>query len=153
MLLCLVGTPSGVAKENTNDTIIVTAMATDQDTNDTLIYTLWYGISADSITTKGVSSDTTRSGTSVTLTQTGLNNNTTYYFTVTVTDSKDTVSSNVNSQKTLCRGDACSGGGYNNEPCTDCSETGKVTCSSCNGGGTIVCPNTCTNRKCNMFKL
>jgi len=88
MLLCLVGTPSGVAKENTNDTIIVTAMATDQDTNDTLIYTLWYGISADSITTKGVSSDTTRSGTSVTLTQTGLNNNTTYYFTVTVTDSK-----------------------------------------------------------------
>ncbi|MCI8291822.1 MAG: hypothetical protein HFJ25_06250 [Clostridia bacterium] len=143
MLQCLVGTPSGTAKTNTNDTIIVTAMATDQDANDTLTYTLWYGTSADSITTKGVSSDPTKQGTSVMLTQAGLSNDTMYYFKVAVSDGTDIVESNSNNIKTYCLGIYCNGGGYNYLTCSTCNGNKTTTCSACSGSGSISC-STCS---------
>ena len=143
MLQCLVGTPTGTAKTNTNDTIIVTAMATDQDANDTLTYTLWWGTSADSITTKGVSSNPTKQGTSVMLTQAGLSNDTTYYFKVVVSDGIDTVESNSNNIKTYCLGIFCNGGGYNYLTCSTCNGAKTTTCSACGGSGNISC-STCS---------
>ena len=131
MLQCLVGTPTGTAKTNTNDTIIVTAMATDADVNDTLTYTLWYGTSADSITTKGVSSAPTKQGTSVMLTQAGLSNDTTYYFKVVVSDTLDEKESVEISVKTMCRGTHCSGGWYTYPTCSNCNGNKKVTCTRC----------------------
>ena len=106
MLQCLVGTPTGTAKTNTNDTIIVTAMATDQDSNDTLTYTLWYGTSAANITTKGKSSNPTKQGETVRIEQNvGLSNDTMYYFKVVVTDGTDEVTSKECNESTYCKGE------------------------------------------------
>jgi len=130
MLLCLVGTPSGVAKENTNDTIIVTAMATDQDTNDTLIYTLWWGESSDNLSETNITA-TGRSGQSVTLEKSGLSNDTRYWFKVVVSDGIDEDISGEGNEKTYCKGAYCSGGTITQVECSGCNGSGKVGCTIC----------------------
>jgi len=106
-------------------------MATDADENDMLTYTLWYGTSADSITTKGKSSAPTKQGESVTIEQNeGLSNDTMYYFKVVVTDGTDEVTSGINSVKTYCKGEYCSGGYYTYTPCRNCSD-GSLSCTNC----------------------
>ncbi|MCI8393815.1 MAG: hypothetical protein HFJ23_08880 [Clostridia bacterium] len=130
MLLYLVGTPSGVAKENTNDTIIVTAMATDQDTNDTLIYTLWWGNSSGNLSKTNVTATGTP-GQSVTLEKGGLGNNTRYWFKVVVSDSIDEATSGEGSENTYCKGAYCSGGTITQVECSGCNGSGKVGCTIC----------------------
>ena len=127
---CLVGTPTGTAKTNTNDTIIVTAMATDADVNDTLTYTLWWGNSSGNLSKTNVTA-TGRSGQSVTLEKSGLSNDTRYWFKVVVNDSIDEATSGEANEKTYCKGDYCEGGSLTYPDCTLCSWTGKVRCGSC----------------------
>ena len=130
MLQCLVGTPTGTAKTNTNDTIIVTAMATDQDANDTLTYTLWWGNSSGNLSKTNVTA-TGRSGQSVTLEKSGLSNDTRYWFKVAVTDGMDEVTSGECNESTYCKGGYCSGGRYSYPTCAGCNGTGKVNCTTC----------------------
>ena len=132
MLLCLVGTPTGTAKTNTNDTIIVTTMATDQDANDTLTYTLWWGDSSGNLSKTNVTA-TGRSGQSVTLERSGLSNDTRYWFKVVVSDSIDEATSGEGNEKTYCKGEYCSGVSYTNVPCTKCKGNGQIVCLFCNG--------------------
>ena len=130
MLQCLVGTPTGTAKTNTNDTIIVTAMATDQDANDTLTYTLWWGNSSGNLSKTNVSA-TGRSGQSVTLEKSGLSNDTRYWFKVVVSDSIDEATSGEGNEKTYCKGTYCSGVSISYTTCTKCDSNHKVTCTVC----------------------
>ncbi|MCI8393766.1 MAG: hypothetical protein HFJ23_08595 [Clostridia bacterium] len=107
-------------------------MATDADENDMLTYTLWYGTSADNITTKGKSSEPTKSGQSVTIEQNeGLSNDTRYWFKVAVTDGMDEVTSGECNESTYCKGGYCSGGRYSYPTCAGCNGTGKVNCTTC----------------------
>ena len=138
MLQCLVGTPTGTAKTNTNDTIVVTAMATDQDANDTLTYTLWWGDSSGNLSKTNVTA-TGMSGQSVTLEKSGLSNDTRYWFKVVVSDGIDEATSGEGNEKTHCKGTYCSGGTYVDTTCTGCSGTGKVNCSGCSGTGKVTC--------------
>ena len=159
MLQCLVGTPTGTAKTNTNDTIIVTAMATDQDANDTLTYTLWWGDSSGNLSKTNIVASA-KQGNSVTLTQTGLSNDTRYHFKVVVSDGINDTSSNESNEKTYCKGDYCDGGYYEYPACTPCNGTGQITCtasgcvngkvncSNCSGTG-INGTETITCRTCN----
>ncbi|MCI8393730.1 MAG: hypothetical protein HFJ23_08410 [Clostridia bacterium] len=149
MLQCLVGTPTGTAKTNTNDTIIVTAMATDQDANDTLTYTLWWGNSSGNLSKTNVTA-TGRSGQSVTLEKSGLSNDTRYWFKVVVSDSIDEDTSGEGNEKTYCKGNYCSGGHYESTTCTPCNGTGKITCtaSGCvNGKVTKTCSGSFSSSK------
>ena len=130
MLQCLVGTPTGTAKTNTNDTLIVTAMATDQDANDTLTYTLWWGDSSGNLSKTNVTA-TGRSGQSVTLEKSGLNNDTRYWFKVVVSDSIDEATSGEGNEKTYCKGEYCSGVSISYTTCTKCDSNHKVTCTQC----------------------
>ena len=130
MLQCLVGTPTGTAKTNTNDTIIVTAMATDADVNDTLTYTLWWGNSSGNLSKTNVTA-TGRSGQSVTLEKSGLNNDTRYWFKVVVSDSIDEATSGEGNEKTYCKGEYCSGVSISYTTCTKCDSNHKVTCTQC----------------------
>ena len=130
MLQCLVGTPTGTAKTNTNDTIIVTAMATDQDANDTLTYTLWWGNSSGNLSKTNVTA-TGRSGQSVTLERSGLSNDTRYWFKVVVSDSIDEATSGEGNEKTYCKGEYCSGVSISYTTCTKCDSNHKVTCTQC----------------------
>ena len=130
MLQCLVGTPTGTAKTNTNDTIIVTTMATDQDANDTLTYTLWWGDSSGNLSKTNVTA-TGRSGQSVTLEKSGLNNDTRYWFKVVVSDSIDEATSGEGNEKTYCKGEYCSGVSISYTTCTKCDSNHKVTCTQC----------------------
>jgi len=99
-------------------------MATDADENDMLTYTLWYGTSADNITTQGKSSVPTKPGESVSIEQNeGLGNDTMYYFKVIVTDGTDEVTSGVNSAKTYCKGEYCSGPKTQPIDCSNCDRT------------------------------
>ena len=107
-------------------------MATDAEENDMLTYTLWYGTSADNITTQGKSSNPTKQGETVRIEQNvGLSNDTMYYFKVIVTDGTDEVTSKECNESTYCKGEYCSGGGYSYPTCTGCSGTGRVTCTTC----------------------
>ena len=130
MLQFLVGTPTGTAKTNTNDTIIVTAMATDQDANDTLTYTLWWGDSSGNLSKTNVTA-TGRSGQSVTLERSGLSNDTRYWFKVVVSDSIDEATSGEGNEKTYCKGEYCSGVSISYTTCTKCDSNHKVTCTQC----------------------
>ena len=130
MLQCLVGTPTGTAKTNTNDTIVVTAMATDQDANDTLTYTLWWGDSSGNLSKTNVTA-TGRSGQSVTFEKSGLNNDTRYWFKVVVSDSIDEATSGEGNEKTYCKGEYCSGVSISYTTCTKCDSNHKVTCTQC----------------------
>lgn len=130
MLQCLVGTPTGTAKTNTNDTIIVTTMATDQDANDTLTYTLWWGDSSGNLSKTNVTA-TGRSGQSVTLERSGLSNDTRYWFKVVVSDSIDEATSGEGNEKTYCKGEYCSGVSISYTTCTKCDSNHKVTCTQC----------------------
>jgi len=83
-------------------------MATDADENDMLTYTLWYGTSADNITTKGKSSELTKPGETVTIEQNeGLSNDTRYWFKVVVTDGTDEATSEKCNESTYCKGVLC----------------------------------------------
>ena len=108
-------------------------MATDADENDMLTYTLWYGTSADNITTKGKSSTPTKPGESVSIEQNeGLSNDTRYWFKVVVTDGTDEVTSGIENEKTYCKGEYCNGVSYSYETCTKCDSTHKIKCPQCN---------------------
>ena len=107
-------------------------MATDADENDMLTYTLWYGTSADNITTKGKSSTPTKPGESVSIEQNeGLSNDTRYWFKVVVSDGVDEVTSGECNESTYCKGGYCSGGRYSYPTCAGCNGTGKVNCTTC----------------------
>ena len=133
----VVETPTGTAKANTNNTIIVTAKATDEDENTTLTYTLWWGTSSGNLSATNITKTGT-SGQAVTLEKSELSNDTTYYFKVVVSDGTDSATSGQNSAKTYCLGTYCSGGTYAQITCTSCGGTGKgqaITqkCTACNG--------------------
>ncbi len=107
-------------------------MATDAEENDMLTYTLWYGTSADNITTQGKSSNPTKQGETVRIEQNvGLSNDTMYYFKVVVTDGTDEVTSEKCNENTYCLGSYCSGGGINYPTCTGCNGSGKIDCIKC----------------------
>ena len=108
-------------------------MATDADIDDMLTYTLWYGTSADNITTKGKSSAPTKPGESVTIEQNeGLSNDTRYWFKVVVSDGIDEATSGEFNENTYCKGEYCSGVNSVYETCTaNGCNGGKVTCTLC----------------------
>ena len=115
-------------------------MATDADENDMLTYTLWYGTSADNITTQGKSSAPTKQGETVTIEQNeGLGNDTEYWFKVVVTDGVDEATSGECNENTYCKGEYCSGVSYSYETCTKCDSNHQRNCPYCNGLGRIVC--------------
>ena len=115
-------------------------MATDVDENDMLTYTLWYGTSADNITTKGKSSNPTKQGESVTIEQNeGLSNDTRYWFKVVVTDGTDEAASRECNESTYCKGEHCEGISYSYEACTKCDSSGKLECTYCRGLGGSAC--------------
>ncbi len=108
-----------------------------------LTYTLWYGTSADNITTQGKSSVPTKQGETVRIEQNdGLSNDTMYYFKVVVTDGTDEITSDKCNESTYCKGEYCEGGYYTYPDCPNCVN-GKVVCTS-NGcvGGYINCSGT-----------
>ena len=140
---CLVGTPTGTAKTNTNDTIIVTAKATDEDANTTLTYTLWWGSSSGNLSATNITKTGT-SGQAVTLEKSDLSNDTTYYFKVVVSDGVDSDTSGQSSAKTYCLATHCGGGTYTYPNCTSCGGTGKIQCSNCRGNGSVTSSTTCS---------
>ena len=115
-------------------------MATDADENDMLTYTLWYGTSADNITTQGKSSVPTKPGESVSIEQNeGLGNDTMYYFKVIVTDGTDETTSDKCNESTYCKGEYCSGVSYSYETCETCNGNKAITCPSCKGAWSQAC--------------
>ena len=115
-------------------------MATDADENDMLTYTLWYGTSADSITTKGKSTNPTKQGETVRIEQNvGLSNDTEYWFKVVVTDGMDEITSDKCNESTYCKGEYCEGVSYSYEACTRCDSNHKITCTKCSGLGYTRC--------------
>ena len=97
-----------------------------------LTYTLWYGTSADSITTKGKSSAPTKQGETVTIEQNeGLSNDTRYWFKVVVTDGTDEVTSRECNESTYCKGEYCEGVSYSYTECTKCQGNGIIYCNWC----------------------
>ena len=120
-------------------------MATDADVNDMLTYTLWYGTSADNITTQGKRSEPTKQGESVSIEQNeGLGNDTMYYFKVVVTDGTDETISRECNENTYCKGEHCEGGHYTYPKCTRCNGNGTVTCIWCDGTGHSSATTTCS---------
>ncbi len=113
-------------------------MATDADENDMLTYTLWYGTSADNITTKGKSSAPTKQGETVTIEQNeGLSNDTMYWFKVVVPDGTNETTSGEGNENTYCKGEYCEGGGTTKIDCTACGGKGSIECKNCSGAGFI----------------
>ena len=105
-----------------------------------LTYTLWYGTSADSITTKGKSSNPTKPGQSVTIEQNeGLSNDTRYWFKVVVSDGTYEIASDNCNESTYCKGEYCEGVSYSYTTCTKCDSNHKVKCPSCDGLGYKEC--------------
>ena len=115
-------------------------MATDADENDMLTYTLWYGTSADNITTKGKSSNPTKQGETVRIEQNvGLSNDTEYWFKVVVTDGTDEITSDKCNESTYCKGEYCEGGYYTYPKCVECNGTGKINCEKCSRNWYLRC--------------
>jgi len=98
-----------------------------------LTYTLWYGTSADNITTQGKRSEPTKQGESVSIEQNeGLGNDTMYYFKVVVTDGTDETISRECNENTYCKGEHCEGVSYSYETCTASGcDNGKINCTTC----------------------
>ena len=136
--------PVGTAVANTNDQMIIEAMATDADENDILTYTLWFGTSETNLEKTNLTTEA-KQGNTISFTQTGLDNDTRYYFKVAVSDGVcEDVISDGNNERTWCKGEYCSGGGTNRIYCNGCSGTGKISCSTCSGQGTIWNDRTCS---------
>ena len=119
----------------TTNSITVNAQATDADNNN-LIYTLYTSTLPSSEFTQKAVSSATASGSTVTLTASGLSEYTNYYYYVTVTDGKETIQSTTSEAvKTYCPGTGitCPGGTYNGiSYCGSCNGTGRLAkCSNC----------------------
>ena len=119
----------------TTNSITVNAQATDADNNN-LIYTLYTSTLPSSGFTQGAASSATTSGSTVTLTASGLSQYTNYYYYVSVTDGKETIQSTTSEAvKTYCPGTGitCPGGTYNGiSYCGSCNGTGRLAkCSNC----------------------
>ena len=107
-------------------------MATDAEENDMLTYTLWYGTSADNITTQGKSSNPAKPGETVTIEQNeGLSNDTRYWFKVIVSDGTDETTSEECNESTYCKGEYCEGINYSYETCTKCEGNFMIECAYC----------------------
>ncbi len=131
--------PVGTAVANTNNQMIIEAMATDADENDILTYTLWFGTSETDLEETTLTAES-KQGNTISFTQTGLDNDTRYYFKVAVSDGVcEDVISDGNNQRTWCKGEYCSGISYTNQMCTKCDSNHKINCSLCNGQGQIAC--------------
>ncbi len=140
----------GKAVENTNDSITVTAVAKDENENAELTYTLQLETASREVVTVKA-----KQGEPVTLTKTGLDNNTTYRYKVVVSNGETEATSLEGSTTTYCRGERCEGTVGRQIPCTECSQTGKVTCTvagctsgkiscdNCGGDGKIEVLDTC----------
>ncbi|MCI8392375.1 MAG: hypothetical protein HFJ24_03870 [Clostridia bacterium] len=152
----LVGKPV----ENTNDSISITALATDENENAELTYTLYIETTAkdanELVTAKA------KQGVPVTLTKTGLENYTTYKYKVVVSNGETEATSLDGTASTYCKGEHCEGTVGVQIPCVACSQTGKVTCTvagctngkiscdNCGGDGKIEVLDTCPD--CNGNK-
>lgn len=148
----LVGKPV----EHTNDSISVIAVATDENENAELTYTLQLETASREVITARA-----KQGEPVTLTKTGLDNNTTYKYKVVVSNGETTATSLEGTARTYCKGEKCEGTVGTQIPCVECSQTGKVTCTvvgcsngkisctNCGGDGLIEVLDTCPdcNRK------
>ena len=126
--------PVGTAVANTNDQMIIEAMATDADENDILTYTLWFGTSETDLEETTLTAEA-KQGNTISFTQTGLDNDTRYYFKVAVSDGKGDVTSEVGNERTWCKGEYCEGVSYSSTPCTKCDSNHQVVCTSCGGAG------------------
>ena len=125
--------PEGTAIANTNDQMIIEAMATDADEDDMLIYTLWWGTSEDNLEETTLTTEAEQ-GNTVSFTQMGLANDTRYYFKVVVSDGVCTdEESEGSNQRTWCKGEYCSGVSYSYQTCTRCDANHQMTCNICNG--------------------
>ena len=129
----LVGKPV----EHTNDSISVIAVATDENENAELTYTLQLETASREVITASA-----KQGEPVTLTKTGLDNNTTYKYKVVVSNGETTATSLEGTARTYCKGEKCEGTVGTQISCVECSQTGKVTCTvvGCNNGK-ISCTN------------
>lgn len=109
--------------------------ATDAEA-DTLTYTLYYSTSLNGTYSK-VDSTTGSAGSYVRIAKTGLSNYTPYWWYITVSDGKETVTSEKQSLKTYC-----SGADKTCTLATYCSEysSSTVTCTDCKGEGKLPCP-------------
>jgi hypothetical protein len=121
----------------TTNSITVNAQATDADNNN-LIYTLYTSTLPSSGFTQGAASSATTSGSTVTLTASGLSQYTNYYYYVSVTDGKETIQSSTSSAvRTYCPGTGltCPGGTTQIVACPYCDGRYGVgtRCSECGG--------------------
>ena len=82
------------ASNITRNSMNISAVASDQDINDTLTYNFYWGTSASNLSF-------VTSNTSGSFPKSGLNMNTTYWFRIDVTDGIDTVTGIVNNETTL----------------------------------------------------
>ncbi len=87
-------TSQAKASNITRTSMNISAVATDQDTSDTLTYTFYWGTSASNLSLVA-------SNTSGVFPRTDLNMNTTYWFRIDVTDGIDTTPGTANSAATL----------------------------------------------------
>lgn len=130
--------PVGTAVANTNDQMIIEAVATDADENDILTYTLWFGTSETNLEKTNLTTEA-KQGNTISFTQTGLSNDTRYYFKIVASDGKDETISEEVSVKTHCEGTYCSGGWYSDVTCTQCKGLKKTSCGVCSGQGQLSC--------------
>lgn len=98
--------PVGTAVANTNDQMIIEAVATDADENDILTYTLWFGTSETNLEKTNLTTEA-KQGNTISFTQTGLSNDTRYYFKIVASDGKDEAASEVGDERTYCKGEYC----------------------------------------------